>query len=152
MEAGGPTSTALPIGGLLWLPAIGLLAAAGRALFGSAMSLGSLLELQRLGAASSAPGLSRSSLSLRTVYIGSFRLALFVALAWLGIRFFHRKRNVPMLMIGLLVLDLAGVVGLYALGRGRTLGFSTVTGTIGAVAIWVPYFLVSVRVKRTFIL
>lgn len=151
-QSSGSSPVALPIGGWLWLPALGLVLGAIRVLLESVKSVRSLLEREHLAAAASLPGLPHSTRSLTLLFVAGYQVALFVGLVWVGVRFARRKRNAPKLLIAVYLLNLASLGALYALGRSR---FATPTDAMSAVTgvvIWVPYFLLSDRVKRTFLL
>ena len=141
----------LPLGGWLWLPAIGLVLGVGKALLESLRSFRSLLEREHLARAASAPGLPHSRRSLELLLTASFEFVLFLALVWIGIRFAQRKRNAPKLMVAVYLFDLLCVAGLYAFGRSTMLTPSETVGAFLTAAIWVPYFLFSSRVRRTFL-
>ena len=151
-ESSGSSPAALPIGGWLWLPAIGLALGAIRTLLASLKSVRSLLEREHLAAAASLPGLPHSARSLTLLFVAGFQVALFVGLVWVGVRFARRKRNAPKLLIAVYVLNLALLVALYAFGRGRLVAPGDAWSALIGVVIWVPYFLLSDRVKRTFLL
>ena len=96
-------------------------------------------------------------------YEGIFALNLLVDigltafLIFVAVKFFGKKRSAPKLIIALIITNLC-VSGLmlainlnadaepFAIEHGKGL----VTGIISS-AIWIPYFLISNRVKRTFI-
>lgn len=159
MAAEGSTSASdsgsahlpLPLGGWLWLPAISLVVGAGRALLESVRSFRSLVEREHLAMAASLPGLPHSRRSLALLLVASFQLVLFLALVWIGIRFAQRKRNAPKLMIGVYLFNLVCVSGMYAIGRIAMLTPAEIFGAFFGAAIWVPYFFLSSRVKRTFL-
>jgi Protein of unknown function (DUF2569) len=150
-EAAPQLSHALPIGGWLWLPAISLVLSAGRVFIAGLGSLRSLIEREHLAVAASVPGLPHSPRSLGLLFFAGYQLAYFVALVWLAARFARRKRNVPALMIGLHLFNLASLGVLFALGQQSVVGVSATVATIVTAAIWVPYFALSDRVKRTFL-
>lgn len=138
-------NTAESIGGWLILPAIGLILGSILSVIGIFMSLGIAPDLP-----------SR--------YQGVFALNLLVEtgltafLIYAAVRFFGKRRNAPATMIALM---LAGIVAnglLIAINIGANAepfaveyGKALAKGIIGA-AIWIPYFLVSIRVKRTFVI
>jgi hypothetical protein len=147
-DVGDTKSEALPIGGWLWLPLIGLFLGAANTLLHLFTNFQSLVERENLAHAASAPGLPTSPLSLILLRGIGIQFALAGTLTWVAVRFLQRKRNVPMLVSGLLILDLVLLVALYAFGR--KLEPRLAIGVVVGAAIWVPYFLRSARVKRTF--
>lgn len=151
-QSSGSSPAAVPSGGWLWLPALGLVLGAIRALLESVKSVRSLLEREHLAAAASLPGLPHSARSLTLLFIAGFQVALFVGLVWVGVRFARRKRNAPKLLIAVCLLNLAVLVALYAFGRSRLVTPGDAMGAVAGAVIWVPYFLLSDRVKRTFLL
>jgi hypothetical protein len=123
-----------------------------KVLLESVKSVRSLLEREHLAAAASLPGLPHSARSLTLLLVAGFQFALFVGLVWVGIRFARRKRNAPKLIIAVYLFNLASLGALYALGRSRLATPSDAVSAVTGAVIWVPYFLLSNRVKRTFLL
>lgn len=98
--------------------------------------------------------------------LASFGVALisvwvFLYAVFCLIRFFQKTKNVPKLMIGfyslIMILALANVLAIERfpeLSTNPNDTFDAVMGTVRvgiAIAIWIPYFLVSKRVKNTFV-
>ena len=148
----GDSSQTHPIGGWLILQAIGLVLAAVVALIGSMRSLYDLVEREHLAGAAGVAQLPHSPHSLRLLILLSINAAMFVAFTWIAVRFFRRKRNVPRLMISMYGIGVLSVGAVFALGRGRALSIQDTVAPISGAAVWIPYFLVSQRVKRTFLL
>ena len=133
------------LGGWLWLPAIGIV-------LSCIVTVVDIIVC--LGYASRLP--SR--------YSGVFALGLmadFVLLAliiYAAFRFFGRRRNAPAIMIALFITAIA-INGLLLLISAAAeaepfmveYGKGLVKGIIGS-AIWIPYFCVSKRVKKTFLI
>jgi hypothetical protein len=75
-----------------------------------------------------------------------------VLIGFSAVLFFQKSRWAPRLMIGLLALDVVANVLVVVLGgesgraEARGLASSALRGLI-----WIPYFLVSKRVKATFV-
>jgi Protein of unknown function (DUF2569) len=151
-QEASPAPIALPIGGWLWLPAIGLVIGILSALLDTVKGFGSLLERERLAVAASVPGLPHSPRSLSLLFVAIAHLLLFVALLWIGSRFARRKRNAQYLLVAVYVLDLVTLGGFYISGRGHLMAPRERIGALLGSAIWVPYFMLSDRVKRTFLL
>jgi uncharacterized membrane protein len=133
------------IRGWLILPAIGLVLGSIIGFFALFASLGMFKELSRGGYG----GLIAFEL------ICSFGLLAFHI--YTAVQFFLKKRAVPKLMIAyycvalaISLLQVVVAIGAgtpaYAVGTARQL----VSQVVGA-AVWVPYFLVSKRVKATFV-
>jgi hypothetical protein len=130
-------------GGWLYFPAIGLILGGILSLVGIAASLGIISDLP-----------SR--------YQGIFALNLLVEvgltafLIYAAVRFFGKRRNAPAIMITLMLASIVAhgiLLGInstadaeaFMIGSAKSL----VKGIISS-AIWIPYFLVSKRVKKTF--
>ncbi len=137
------------IGGWLFFPAIGLI-------------LGGILSV--VGIVMSMEALSKMASYLPSRYQGVFTLNLLVNtgitvfLIYAAVRFFGKKRNAPRIMIVLMITNVTANGLLLAINVGADAGPLAVEcgkalakGVVGA-AIWVPYFLVSKRVKRTFVI
>lgn len=136
------------IGGWLYLPALGLLAT----LIVNGFSVIATLRLL-LNSAGLLPVAIEGVLYFELfAFAGLFLLALYVSSL-----FVRKKRQLPKSYIALVV------AGILVLGADAWLGYryldmplsyenisSVVRSVIGA-CIWIPYFLVSVRVKRTFV-
>ena len=152
-DATTAAAEALPIGGLLWIPAV-YLGFATLVFFGrSVKSLESLREREVLAGAASVPGLPHSPGSLRLLVEASGHFAFFFVFLWIVARFFQRRRNVPMLIIVVsLLLNLVAPGVLYVLGPGRGMTTVQVVGAVIGAALFVSYFSLSKRVKRTFLL
>ena len=80
-----------------------------------------------------------------------------VFLVYAAFRFFKKKRNTPATMIAFMITGIvanAVLMGINAAGDMEPLvvicGKALAEGVVGA-AIWIPYFLVSKRVRRTFV-
>lgn len=100
------------------------------------------------------------------VSLGLFEIAFLGYIAWCLIRLFQKKKSLPRLMIGfyltlfLIAAASAYLLTLYPEFRDPTLENAPVIGgdPIMGVArgvvvcvVWIPYFLVSARVKNTFV-
>lgn len=145
LPAGEATVIPESIGGWLILPAIGLILGSILSVIGIFMSLGIAPDLP-----------SR--------YQGVFALNLLVEtgltafLIYAAVRFFGKHRNAPATMIALMLTGIVANGLLIAINLGANAepfaveyGKALAKGIIGA-AIWIPYFLVSTRVKRTFVI
>lgn len=136
------------IGGWLYLPALGLLAT----LLVNAFSIIVTLRLL-LDNAGQLPGVLQGVLYFElSAFAGLFLLALYVSSL-----FVRKKRQLPKSYIALLVAGIA-ILGIDAWLGYRyldiPLSYDTVSPIVRSVigaCIWIPYFLVSVRVKRTFV-
>lgn len=138
------TVTPEKIGGWLVLPAIGLILGGILSVVGVVLSLGLASDLP-----SRYQGVFAANLL--------FDIGLTVFLIYAAIRFFGKRRNAPATMIALMIagilvngLLLAINIGADAEPFAIESAKALVKGIIGA-AIWIPYFLVSKRVKRTFV-
>jgi len=138
------TGTPEKIGGWLILPAFGLIVGGILSLVGIVVSLDVASEL---------PGRYQGIFALNLL----FDVGLSGFLVYAAIRFFGKRRNAPATMIALMVagvlvngllllINIGADAGPFAVESGTAM----VRGAIGA-AIWIPYFLVSKRVKRTFV-
>lgn len=132
------------IGGWLILPAIGLVLGCILSVIGIILSFSIASEI-----ASKYKGIFAINLL--------FDIALTVFLFYVAFRFFGKRRNAPAAMISFIIANIivSGVLLVISIGAeaepfmlesGKTLG----KGIISA-AIWIPYFVVSKRVKKTFV-
>ena len=136
------------IRGWLYVPAIGVVLSVLGNLFGITTTLRLLIDNY-----SQLEGSSKAILQFEVLgFIGMFLFALYVA----GL-FFRKKRELPRNYIILLCAGVA-FVGIDLLLGHRYLGvplnydsLKVVVRNLVSCAIWIPYFRVSVRVKRTFI-
>ena len=153
LEIGSAADTSAPpespfapqqIGGWLVLPAIGLILGGILSVVGVFVSL---------GLASDLPSRYQGILALNLL----FDVGIAAFLIYAAIRFFGKRRNAPATVIALmtaavlvngllLAINLAADAEPFAIESGKAM----VRGMIGA-AIWIPYFLVSKRVKSTFV-
>ncbi len=133
------------IGGWLYLPASGLV------LGGMFSVVGILFSF---GIASDLPSRYQGVFALNLlVNIGITAFVIFAA-----VRFFARSRKAPTTMIALIITNIVASAVLVIINLAAdaepfavVYGKALVKGVIGA-AIWIPYFRVSKRVKRTFVL
>jgi hypothetical protein len=118
----------LPIGGLLWLPGV-------------------YLVLVMLLMASQVEDAMRSTTKGSSVPTGVFliHLANLAVSLFLTIKFFQRRRYVPLLIMGWSLFAAVTWVG-------QTLPARAIIYKMGSVALIVSYFSLSKRVKRTFLL
>lgn len=132
------------IGGWLILPAIGLV-------LGSVLSVVGIVLL--VGMSPSVPREYRGIFALNVLI--DFGLTVFLIYA--ATRFFGKKRDTPRVMITflivrvianglLLVISLVAGADSFVIGCAATMVKGAVSGMI-----WIPYFWVSQRVKRTFV-
>jgi hypothetical protein len=133
-----------PIGGWLVLPAIGLILSPILSVGGIVMNL---VMFDRLPS-------RYEGVAAMEIVVG---LGLTVFMIVAAVRFFAKKRNTPGTMIALMATALVanGILLLLGIGSGggemagaMALGF---VRSLIASAIWIPYFNVSQRVKRTFV-
>lgn len=127
------------IGGWLILPAIHVVAAPVLTIYSSLTALTRNLEIPRL-----------QPLTVGAAIIDA-PFVLFALIA--AVAFFSRKRVAPKLMIamyaiGVLSTAVGEVFVVYSLNVEAQFGAILRTGIVAA--IWIPYFLVSKRVKATF--
>lgn len=136
------------IGGWLYIPALGLLATLLVNSFSVIVTLRLLLDSAGL-----LPGAVESVLYFELfAFAGLFFLALYVSSL-----FVRKKRQLPKSYIALVI------AGILVLGADAWLGYryldmplnyeniSPVVRSVIGACIWIPYFLISVRVKRTFV-
>ena len=146
-EADVPDSDEKLVGirGWLILPAIGLVLGPIGGVIGLLAASGNYSDVARAGYG--------AIYALELVVItGMIALTIYAATL-----FFRKRSNAPRTVITLIVVNLvaSGVVLVIALGAGAEV-FAAATGkqlardTFNA-AIWIPYFLVSRRVKATFV-
>ncbi|WP_187498580.1 DUF2569 family protein [Erwinia aphidicola] len=98
-----------------------------------------------------------NTLKLLLIYETAMMLALVTASIYLGSIFFRKKRTLPLYYIILLITAIA--VDLSDLWLADHLlqievsaaDIERIVQKVIHAAIWIPYFLISVRVKRTFI-
>ena len=122
----------LSIGGWLILPAIG-------------MVLGPISTIVGLVAVLSSSGSNGNVVEIvRSVIMLLFQL-------YVSINFFAKKISVPNMVIALIVVSLGVRFMNYKMNIGDPVYLKPlIAGVIGAL-IWIPYFKVSERVKRTFV-
>ena len=85
-------------------------------------------------------------------------VVLITFLIYVAIQFFNKKKNTPKLYVALILsfTCFALTKFIWTMVEGSPFGFRLmqVTGllpSIGSCAIWIPYFIVSKRVKNTFV-
>lgn len=135
------------IGGILWFPAFGLVAGFIMYVI-SITNTASVIDIIRQNA---------PQLTLLIIYELVSQIVLALLTLYTGFLFFSRRKKTPVVYISLLLLILAyrisdtflasGYFGLHPQGSSLSQIFPAITGAL----IWVPYFLKSVRVKRTFV-
>lgn len=136
------------IGGWLYLPALGLLAT----LLINASSAFYTLKVLLDNYAWFSGAVRGVLLTELVLFSGLFLLALYVSSL-----FIRKKRQLPRFYIGMLLYGLALLCLDLWLGHRYldvALSYENVVPigrTLISVCIWIPYFIVSVRVKRTFI-
>ena len=132
------------IGGWLILPMIGLFIVPFTAIYQCIKTVGFLDQ---------ATGARQGLIAVEALY----SLVVCVYCTFTLVQFLQRKRRTPALMVlfyaGSLCFQVADISLAYALhGHVSGAGFGRIfRGVIGA-GVWIPYFLVSQRVKRTFVL
>lgn len=133
------------IGGWLILPAIGFVLGGVLIVAGLVISLAVFDEISDAGYG----GLWAFEILVT--------LALLIFLVYTGVQFFRKKKGAPRLVIALMIANLVSSLFLlvFELGSGAD-DFAVESGRnlIGGVfsaAIWIPYFIVSKRVKATFV-
>lgn len=145
------------LGGWLILPAIGILLAPLRML-GNAYAL---IPEAGVWEQITTPGteLYHSLLGPLMIFEAIGNVAILIASLVLVVLFFTKSRHLPRLII---IVMLAGVLFQFAVqtvaeyipataSSGDITEFKGLVQSIFACLIWVPYFLVSVRVKNTFV-
>ena len=132
------------LGGWLILPAIGLV-------LGCIMSLVGIVA--SLGLSANLPSRYQGIFALSLI----FDIGLTIFLVYAAVRFFGKRRNAPATMIALLIVQLVVNALLLAISLGSNAEpFAVAAGvqllrSIIPALIWIPYFSVSQRVKRTFV-
>jgi len=161
LDTGGMAYAPVGIGGWLLLPIFHLAANAG--VIAYYFIIGFLESDSPTAAASGAAatqiGMKQSEKMLAG--IGLFEVFLFIYALYCLQRLLRKKRDVPSLMVlfyAMLVAKTAAYVYLlYLFPDARSTAHSLSDAIFAlvkiaiAVAIWIPYFLVSVRVKNTFV-
>ncbi len=137
---GGPRG----IGGWLILPAIGLILGIIGSLIGIVVTVALLPDI---------PSRYQGAFVLNLAVDAG--LTIFVIYG--AVRFFGKRRNAPGVMIALMITQIVASLLLLGVSIGAEVqplameqAKALVGGIIGAI-IWIPYFSVSKRVKRTFI-
>ena len=127
-----------PIGGLLWIPAV-FLVLITLGMFGTvAKSMRSAMEVL---VATPARGFSVSPV-VAAIQIVNVVVSLFVL-----IKFFQRRRYIPLLIIAFALFN-----GVAAIGLSQALPPRAILLALVSTALLVSYFSLSKRVKRTFLL
>jgi hypothetical protein len=133
------------LGGWLWLPAMGLVMGCINSVISIVSSIGYASEI-------SSQYQEIFALSLLS------DIGLTAFLIYAAVRFFGRRRNAPAVMIALIITGIVvnGLLLLISIGADAepftfAYGKALLKGIIGAI-IWIPYFNVSNRVKRTFLI
>jgi hypothetical protein len=166
LETGGMVYAPVGIGGWLILPIIHLVLNAGLILFYLAKGFAKgfangLAEGAPQAATAPAPPVEFSPGVDFAMALSLFSLLIVAYAVFCLIQFFRKKKSVPRLMIVFYILLLVLVGASYYLvtqfpelpHSPKMVGEATmgIVRTVIAVAIWIPYFLVSVRVKNTFV-
>lgn len=135
------------IGGILWIPAFGLVA-------------GLIMYVISITNTASVINIIRQNAPQLTTLI-VFELVAQILLALLTLYtvflFFGRRKKLPLMYITLLLFILAYRVGDTLLAsefygiHSQQSALSQITPAIIGAIIWIPYFIRSIRVKRTFI-
>ncbi|CBG87185.1 DUF2569 domain-containing protein [Citrobacter rodentium] len=137
------------IGGFLYLPLLGLFITALSHLVASYESFKYLVD-----------NFYHLFFDAKLFFIGTFTISLvvFLAAAWVISVFLRKKKSLPKLYIGLMllliVLTALNTWMLSVLIPGIYIGSEELVPLLRLIisaCIWIPYFLKSVRVKRTFI-
>ena len=138
--AGTAAPAPLPIGGLLWIPGVYL----G---FVTLMMFGQLAKV--MPNVSDVPGAAPASGAAARGYVSpvaaAILLANFAVPFFLSIKFFQRRRYIPLFIIAWSLLGLVSSLGQGLPARALVFKF-------GSAALLVSYFSLSQRVKRTFLL
>ncbi|MFG0256581.1 MAG: DUF2569 domain-containing protein [Phycisphaerales bacterium JB043] len=142
---GGEPVEALPIGGWLILPAIGMILGPVLGLISLIAALALFDRVQRAGL---------GGLFAFEIVVDVLVLSYAIVVA---VMFYRKKRVVPVLIVVMLGANIviAGVLMGIELGmdaeRFALQSARQLVGGVIAGAIWIPYFLVSKRVKATFV-
>lgn len=159
-ETATPPAAAEPIGGWLIVVAIGIVFSPVRIVsqlfpvYSDLLSSGSWAALTTPGAAAYHP-LWMPILVLELV----MNTGLFCAWIYIAVLFFKKRKNLPKLYISLLSFTVAFQIGdawALSLVMPNTPIFDPettreVARSLGAACIWIPYMLLSKRVKATFV-
>lgn len=135
------------IGGLLWVPAFGLVAGLIMYVI-SITNTANVISLIRQNA---------PQLTSLIIYELIAQIVLALLTLYTVFLFFSRRKKTPLVYIGLLLLILAYRISDTFLAseyfglRSQASNLSQIIPAIIGALIWVPYFLKSVRVKRTFV-
>lgn len=83
-----------------------------------------------------------------------YNVLLFCFSVLLAVLFFQKRSSLPRVITIFYVVSFIGQVadaaGAYALGNSQVISYSSLIGALVGVAVWLPYFNLSKRVKRTF--
>jgi len=162
LETGGMLFAPVGIGGWLILPIVHLVVNAGFIVFYLAQGFakGFAERVPEVKGAPAAATVLSPGLEL-AMAIGLLSLVIVLYAVFCLVQFFRKKKSVPRLMIVfyLLLLLLAGATYYLILGFPELRqspedvwnATMALVRTVVAVAIWIPYFLLSVRVKNTFV-
>lgn len=136
------------IGGWLWFPLVGLT-------LGGCMYAASFVKnIQVLVISNESINNTIKSL---IIFEAAMMLALVIGCIYIGSLFFRKKRTLPLCFIVLLIATIAvDISDLWLANYFLQIAINAadikrIAQEVIRAAIWIPYFLISVRVKRTFI-
>lgn len=136
------------IGGWLWVPLFSL------AVIATLLVVVLVREIQVIF---ESYYLLENKLKFLVIYESLIKFIFFVASIYIGSLFFRRKRMLPVCYISfLIVLIIYEVSDVWVVNNYLQLAIDAddikrIAQRLIHAAIWIPYFLVSVRVKRTFV-